>query len=450
VQKLMTSAPAQALAREFTREETVNALRARLARVRASLGNGGALPDFSGEAFFNEVRAEILGRRARSLRRVINATGIVVHTNLGRAPLAPEAVEAIAEIASVYSNLEFDLDAGARGSRYRHVAALLEELTGAEAALVVNNGAAAVLAALTALARGAEVLVSRGELIEIGGSFRIPEVIAQSGARLTEVGATNKTRIADFERAIGPDTRLILSTHPSNFRMIGFTARPSLAELAALARSRGLLLVEDLGSGAMVDLGGHLPSAEPIARDSLAAGVDVVAFSGDKLLGGPQAGILLGRRASIEAIASHPLLRALRIDKLSLAALEATLLLYRAGESARERIPVLRMLSEPAEAVRRRANRLARGLRGFAGLTVRREDAVTYTGGGALPMVELPTSIVRVERAGMNADRLSAVLRRADPPVIARIDAGTVVLDARTLSSQDVREIVAIFRGLDA
>src|SRR5207248_5347260 len=323
---------------------------------------------------------ELAAARAPHLRGVINATGVIAHTNLGRAPLATAALERVRDAAGGYSNLEYDLSAGARGSRQDHVAPILRRLTGAEAALVVNNNAAAVLLALAALAEGREVLVSRGELIEIGDGFRIPDVLARSGARLVEVGTTNRTHAADYERAITPETALLLRVHQSNFRVIGFTEQARVDELAQVALSHELVLVDDLGSGALVDLGD-----EPVARASLAAGADLVCFSGDKLLGGPQAGIVVGRAELVKRLRRHPLQRALRADKLTLAALEGTLGLYLDPERAAREVPVLRVLHEPPETVRARAERLANAVGGEV------EETVARVGGGALPLAELPS-----------------------------------------------------------
>src|SRR5437868_6953497 len=337
------------LARAVGDPLAVAAARSVLARAREEIAAGGEPEDLE-----ERVRAELAAARAPQLRRVLNATGVIVHTNLGRAPLAEEALARVLEIGRGYSNLEYDLERGARGSRQDHVLDILRRLTGAEAALVVNNNAAAVMLALAALAEGREVLVSRGELIEIGDGFRIPDVLARSGARLVEVGTTNRTRAADYERAIGPETALLLRVHQSNFRLVGFTEQPSLRELAAVAQRHGLPLVDDLGSGVLLHLEG-----EPSARESLAAGAELVCFSGDKLLGGPQAGVVVGRAELVERLRRHPLQRALRIDKLSLAALEGTLLLYLDPERAAREIPVLRMLKEDAAAVHARAERLA-------------------------------------------------------------------------------------------
>ena len=396
----------------------VDAARAVLARAREEICAGGAPGDL-----VDRLRAELESARAPSLRRVLNATGVIVHTNLGRAPLAPEALARVAEAAGGYSNLELDLTAGARGSRQDHVAALLRRLTGAEAALVVNNNAAAVLLALAALAEGREVVVSRGELVEIGDGFRIPDVLARSGARLVEVGTTNRTRAGDYERAIGPETAVLLRVHQSNFRVVGFTELPQLSEVAAIADRHGLPLVDDLGSGVLAEIPG-----EPSAKESLQAGADLVCFSGDKLLGGPQAGIVVGRADLVERLRRHPLQRALRADKLTLAALEGTLHLH---VDAPSRIPVLRMLDEEAAAVRARAERLAGLVDGAI------EETVARVGGGALPLAELPSFACAVE------EELAAPLRLTEPPVVGIVRDGRLLLDCRTLTEAEVDEVAA-------
>src|SRR6266542_627339 len=365
------------------------------------------------------LREELTAARAPRLRRVLNATGVIAHTNLGRAPLAEHALERVREVARGYSNLEYDLSAGGRGSRQAHVGGIIPRLTGAEGALVVNNNAAAVMLALAALAEGREVLVSRGELIEIGDGFRIPDVLTRSGARLREVGTTNRTRAADYEQAIGPETALLLRVHQSNFRVVGFTEQPTVAQLAAVARRHELPLVDDLGSGVLVEL-----ADEPSAKESLAAGADLVTFSGDKLLGGPQAGVVVGRADLVERLRRHPLQRALRADKLTLAALEGTLTLY---FDAPERIPVLRMLRD--DGVRERAERLA----SLVGGTV--EATVARVGGGALPLAELPSFACAVE------EELAAPLRTGEPPVIGVVRDGRLLLDCRTLTDGDVDEV---------
>jgi len=406
------------LAREAGDPLAVEAARAVIARARAEIAAGGDPGDL--EARFRE---ELAAARTPSLRRVLNATGVVVHTNLGRAPLAQEALARVAEAARGYSNLEYDLAEGVRGSRQDHLGAILRRLTGGEAALVVNNNAGAVLLALAALAEGREVVVSRGELIEIGDGFRIPEVLARSGARLVEVGTTNRTRAADYEQAIGEQTALLLRVHQSNFRVVGFSERPRLEEVAAVARRHGIPLVDDLGSGALLDMPG-----EPTAREALAGGADLVCFSGDKLLGGPQAGIVVGRAELVERLRRHPLQRALRVDKLSLAALEGTLLLYL---DAPERIPVLRMLARDADAVRARAERLAAATGGEVEATLGR------VGGGALPLAELPSFACALEES------LAGPLRAGDPPVVGIVRDGRLLLDCLTLTDAEADETAA-------
>ena len=407
------------LARGLDDPLAVEAARSVLARAREEVTAGFEPRDLPGR-----VEAELAEMRTPSLRRVLNATGVILHTNLGRAPLGEAALERVLETGRSYSNLEYDVTGGTRGSRQDHVARLLRELTGAEAALVVNNNAAAVLLALAALAEGREVLVSRGELIEIGDGFRIPDVLARSAARLVEVGTTNRTRAADYEQAVGPETALLLRVHQSNFRVVGFTELPTVEELAGLARRHGIPLVDDLGSGALADL-----PDEPSVRASIGAGADLVCFSGDKLLGGPQAGILVGRGDLIERLRRHPLQRALRADKLTLTALEGTLALYQEPGRALREVPVLRMLVEPASEVRARAKRLAGLVDGVVAETVGR------VGGGALPLTELPSFACAVEQ------ELGACLRAVDPAVIGIVRDGRLLLDCRTLSDGEVDEV---------
>jgi L-seryl-tRNA(Ser) seleniumtransferase len=413
------------LAREAGDPLAVEAARAVIDRAREEIRTGTDPGDLAAR-----LRDELADARRPRLRRVLNATGVVVHTNLGRAPLAEEAVERVAAAARGYSNLEYDLSEGARGSRQDHVAAVLRRLTGAEATLVVNNNAAAVLLALAALAEGRDVVVSRGELIEIGDGFRIPDVLARSGARLVEIGTTNRTRAADYESAIGPQTAVLLRVHQSNFRVVGFEERPRLEEVAAVARRHGLPLVDDLGSGAIAPV-----EAEPTARESLAAGVDLVCFSGDKLLGGPQAGIVLGRAELVERLRRHPLQRALRADKLTLAALEATLALYLDPELAAREVPVLRMLAEPVETVRARAQRLADLVGGDV------EPTVGRVGGGALPLTELPSFACAVE------EELAPSLRETEPPVIGVVRDGRCLLDCRTLRDEELDDVAAAVKA---
>jgi L-seryl-tRNA(Ser) seleniumtransferase len=417
------------LAREAGDPLAVDAARVVIERAREEIQAGADPGDLAAR-----LREELADARRPRLRRVLNATGVVVHTNLGRAPLAEEALAQVAEVARGYSNLEYDLGEGARGSRQDHAAAILRRLTGAESALVVNNNAAAVLLALAALAEGREVVVSRGELIEIGDGFRIPDVLARSGARLVEVGTTNRTRAADYERAIGPETAVLLRVHQSNFRVVGFEERPRLEEVADVARRHGLPLVDDLGSG-HVQASNRLllGQEEPTTRESLVAGADLVCFSGDKLLGGPQAGIVLGRADLVERLRRHPLQRALRIDKLSLAALEGTLLLHL---EAPERIPVLRTLAQEASAVRARAERLAAATGGEV------EETVGRVGGGALPLAELPSFACALEEA------LATPLRAGDPPVIGVVRDGRLLLDCLTLTDEEAEEAAASVNAL--
>jgi L-seryl-tRNA(Ser) seleniumtransferase len=362
---------------------------------------------------------------------------VIVNTNLGRAPLCAAAIDAMAAVARGYSNLEYDLEAGGRGSRHAHVHALLTELTGAEEALVVNNNAAAVLVVLSGLAAGREVVVSRGELVEIGGGFRVPDVMRQGGARLVEVGTTNRTRAADYAGAIGPETAALLAVHPSNFRVVGFAESPARAELAAVAHERGVCLVEDLGSGCLLATERWGLAHEPTPMESLAAGVDVVCFSGDKLLGGPQAGIVVGRAEPLRRLARHPLMRAMRIDKLTLAALEATLRQYRDGVAERE-VPIWRMIAAPLDAVRGRAERWAARL-GTRGARASVLAGASTVGGGSLPGETLPTALCAVEAPAGDGEvaALAARLRRADPPVVGRVSRAQLLLDPRTVLPEE-------------
>ena len=389
-------------------------------------------------AVLREVVAERAGLLARgTLRPVINATGVILHTNLGRAPLAPAAAEAAALIGSRYSNLEIDLDTGERGSRQTHLEGLLRTLAGAEAALAVNNNAAAVMLALAALAGGREVIIGRGQLVEIGGSFRIPEVLAQSGASLVEVGTTNRTRAADYEAAIGPETAAIMRVHQSNFRTVGFVEEAPLDELRGLAASHRLALIDDLGSGALEPAGD-----EPTVGASLEAGADVVCWSADKLLGGPQAGILVGGATAIELCRRHPLARALRLDKLQVASLEATLRLYRdEGPAA---IPAIAMLRADESELADRAQRMV----GAIGPPANVIRSASRAGGGSLPLTELEGPVCAVEVGAARAGALAGALRRGDPPVIVRVDEGRVILDPRTMSDGEADGAASALRAL--
>lgn len=410
----------------------------------------------SGQAMSAEVPSEDVARTAAalvrpSLRPVINATGVVLHTNLGRAPLAEEVAERVAAVARGYCSLEYDLSAGARGSRHDHVQDLLVELTGTEASCVVGNNAAAVLLSLTALAAGREVVVSRGEEIEIGGSFRIPDVMRASGARLVEVGTTNKTRISDYEAAIGPDTALLLKVHRSNFALVGFTAEVEAPALVDLGRRRGVPVLMDLGSGTVLDpasLAAGLPH-EPTVGAAVASGAALVTFSGDKLLGGPQAGVIVGQARFVEQVRRHPLMRVVRPDKLVMAALQATLEIYRAG-LAPERVPALRMLGQSEAVLAERAARLKQTLAGIAGLEVQVMPVASAVGGGALPTAEPPSWAVALIAHRHSATVLEAALRHGEVPVIARIAEDRVLLDVRTVSDAEVEPLAAAVRVVTA
>jgi len=384
-----------------------------------------------------------------SLRRVLNATGVVIHTNLGRSPLAAAALAQIHEVAVHYSTLEYDLSLGQRGSRQDHLEGLLQELTGVEAALVVNNNAAAVLLALSALAQGKEVIISRGQLVEIGGSFRLPEIMAVSGALLREVGTTNKTHLKDYEQAISLETAMLLKVHPSNFRITGFTSEVALPELVALGRRYGLLVVEDLGSGCLVDLSRYGLEREPTVQETLQAGADLVLFSGDKLLGGPQAGLALGSREVISRLRRHPLTRALRPDKLTLAGLEATLRLYLEESQATSAIPTLRLLTRPLAELKRQARALARHLQRVLGpgVQVQVVESSGRVGGGALPQVSLPSRALALSLPPLTPVQLEARLRQARPPIIARIEQDTLLLDMRTLLPEDLPALKKALQG---
>jgi len=399
----------------------------------------------------SEVVEQLTRATQPPLRPAINATGIIIHTGLGRAPLAKEAVEAMADAALHYAPVELDMASGERGHRSLVVRELLCSLTGAESATVVNNNAAALLITLAALARGREVIVSRGELIEIGGSFRLPEVMQQSGALLREVGTTNKTRISDFERAVTENTAAILKVHPSNYRIVGFTESPEVRALAELARARSVPLLHDIGSGVLHDMSAHGLGDEPDARSSIEAGADLVLFSGDKLLGGPQAGIIVGRKALVSRIEKHPLMRAVRLDKLTLSALGATLQLHRDPGGAVRLVPVLRMLTTSIDRLRPRAEALAKAISEMAGIAaveVSREDS--YLGGGSLPAQAIASVGIRLRAATVDEGELARRLRTASPPILPRVQKGWVVLDLRTvfeeqdeLLARTVREAVA-------
>jgi L-seryl-tRNA(Ser) seleniumtransferase len=420
----------------------VEAARTVLVDLRQAVASGheGAVPAIA------ELARRVAGRlesedRPR-LRPVINATGIILHTGLGRAPLAEAAVTALADVARNYASVELDLDTGERGKRTGIVRDLLARLTGAESATVVNNNAAATMIVLAAVAKGRSVIVSRGELIEIGGSFRLPEIMEVSGARLREVGTTNKTRLADYERAIDDSTAALMKVHTSNYRIMGFTESVSVDALVGLGRRRGLPVIDDIGSGALVDYGRFGFTEEPVAAASVAAGADLVLFSGDKLLGGPQAGVIVGRRDWIDRIEKNPLMRAFRVDKLTLAALQATLRLYRDPERAVRELPILAAIRTPLAELRDRATRLAAQLRQLPGVAdAAVADDTAYLGGGSLPDQGLPTSVVRLRPSAMTEGELATRLRVGSPAVVPRVQDGYVIFDLRTVFPQQVADL---------
>lgn len=426
--------------RKVGRAVVIEAVRAGLEQARAEIraGRGAPMPALLLDSITERIEQSV----RPTLRRVINATGVILHTNLGRAPLSQDAIAAIQEAAGSYSNLEYDLAAGERGSRYVHAEDLIKRLTGAEAALVVNNNAAAVMFVLRAFANDKQVIVSRGQLVEIGGGFRVPDVLSQSGAHMVEVGTTNRTRAADFENAITPNTGLLLRVHPSNFRVIGFTEEVSLQELAALGRKHQVPVVDDLGSGALLETATYGLMHEPMPAESLRAGADLVAFSGDKLLGGPQAGIIVGRQDAIAKLKKYPLARALRVDKLTLAALQATLLHYLKDE-APQKIPVWQMISASPQALEARAVPWVERWKKF-GLDAEIVDSLSTVGGGSLPGETLPTRAVALTVT--TPDAFVAQLRANQPPILARIESDRIMLDPRTVQPHDE---TALLEGIE-
>jgi L-seryl-tRNA(Ser) seleniumtransferase len=451
VDKVLEWPAVQGLLANHSRVAVLDAVREVLAALRSEILAGSVAQEACTEAAVSGRVAVVLAKAsAPSLRRVVNGTGVVIHTNLGRSPLAPSVRASLEEVAFGYSNLEFDLAEGVRGSRQSHVERLLCELTGAEAALVVNNNAAAVLLALGALATGREVVVSRGELVEIGGSFRIPDIMRQSGALLREVGTTNRTHPRDYRQAITPETALLLKVHCSNFAVVGFTAEVPAAELVAIGREFSLPVMADVGSGNLLDLAASCGLREPTVQEFVRAGVDIVTFSGDKLLGGPQAGIIVGRKAVLEPLRSHPLLRALRLDKLTLAALEGTLRLYRDERVALAQVPTVRMLTMTPQELAARGRRLVRRLRPLlpAGASLALVDGVSQVGGGALPLAELPTVLLAVRSEDLTPQQLERRMRQAPVPVIGRIFRGEFLLDLRTILEDDLPALAEGLRTL--
>lgn len=435
VDALLKTELSASIAAAHGRAATVEALRSALEEARGAILHGADVPDEVD--ILERARALAAMGQAPTLKPVINATGVILHTNLGRAPLSADVIAAIREVAEGYSNLEFDLEAGHRGSRYVHAEGLLCQLTGAEAALVVNNNAGAVLLALSALARDAEVVISRGQLVEIGGGFRIPDVMAQSGARLVEVGTTNRTYLRDYAAAIGDRTAALMRVHTSNFRLQGFVHQPEASELAELAHSRGLLLLDDLGSGTLLDTACYGLPHEPTVQESLTAGADLVSFSGDKLLGGPQAGLLVGRAEIIARLREYPLTRALRVDKGTLAGVQANLMHY-VRQEAESSVPIWRMMSLTQEQVEAEARSLLEKL-GPCGHSCELIPGRSMIGGGSLPEESLPTMLLALPPC--DADAIAMQLRQGAPAVVARIQDGRVVLDLRTVSPGDVSHL---------
>ena len=437
VTALLESGGVQALLEQTPRSVVVEAIRRTIDAARLEPSGAPATE----QEWARAVSDAVAESTAPSLRRVINATGVVLHTNLGRAPLATAAVDAIVRIARGFTNLEYDLADGARGSRYVHCSALLRQLTGAEDALVVNNGAAALVLVLNTVAEGRDAIVSRGELVEIGGSFRIPDMMRKAGARLVEVGTTNRTHAGDYERAIGAETGAMLKVHRSNFALSGFVAEASVDALAALGAPRGIPVIHDLGSGLLLSLAEYGLAGEPTAREALRAGASIVTMSGDKLLGGPQAGIILGSRAVLDRVRKNPLTRSFRVDKLTLAALEATLALYRDPATAIREIPVLAQLTEPVGTLRARAERLCDAIGADRASVV---DTKASVGGGAFPTAEIPSAGIAI--AG-RADAIEQRLRRHDPPIVGRIADARVILDLRTVAPAEDAELAAGVRA---
>ncbi len=441
VDRVLADERVRALSAEYSGDTVVAIVREELDSVRQAVGRGGAAPAL--DAIVAAVNRRARSALAPSLRPVINATGVIIHTNLGRAPLSDEALSAMADVARGYSNLEYDLEEGERGSRHEHLEEQLRRLTGAEAALAVNNNASAVLLALSALAIHREVIISRSQLVEIGGGFRIPDVMAQSDAFLVEVGTTNRTYLRDYEEAISEDTGALMRVHASNFKVVGFTASVPIGELGELARKHGLWLIDDLGSGCLLDTARFGLALEPTPQESIAAGVDLALFSGDKLLGGPQAGIIVGKREPVERLRRHPLARAVRMDKASIAGLAATLNHYLKDE-ALEQVPVWRMIATPVGAIGRRARRWARA--SGRGATV--VDGRSVVGGGSLPEEGLPTKLLAVPSTeGRSAEELARRLREHDPPVVARIERETLLLDPRTVHPREDRVVIEALRA---
>jgi len=453
VGKILSSPQLAEISRSYPRNLTLRAVHRVLETLRKRVESDESVQDtsiFEMERILDDVKADLRRLASSKLRPLINATGVVIHTNLGRSILAESVLERFRPIAGGYSNLEYDLEKGIRGSRHSHVEEILKELTSAEAAMVVNNNAAAVLVCLDTLARGREVVVSRGQLVEIGGSFRIPDVMRRSGARMVEVGTTNKTHKRDYEEVIGPDTALLLKVHQSNFQVVGFTEQVETTDLVEIARKHGLPVMEDLGSGCLVDFSRYGLMKEPTVQEVLAEGVDLVTFSGDKMLGGPQAGIILGKRNLVDAVRKNQLSRALRIDKLTLLALEETLKLYRDESTAVKEVPTLRMIVQTYDELRAKARRFMRmaGRLDTKRFHLELTDGNSKVGGGAMPLFAMPTRLLCIRPDEVSANRIEEALREYDPPIIARVEKDQVLLDFRTIQESELKVVAAAIRSI--
>jgi len=453
VGRILSSPQLAGISKSYPRNLTLKAVHRVLEALRKKVESEESIPDlsiFEMERILEDVKTDLRALGSSRLRPVINATGVVIHTNLGRSILAESVIERFRPIAGGYSNLEYDLEKGVRGSRHSHVEEILKELTSAEAAMVVNNNAAAVLVSLDTLARGREVIVSRGQLVEIGGSFRIPDVMRRSGAKMVEVGTTNKTHRKDYEEVIGPDTALLLKVHQSNFQVVGFAEQVGTADLVSVAGKHGIPVMEDLGSGCLVDFSRYGLMKEPTVQEVLAEGVDLVTFSGDKMLGGPQAGIILGRKNLVDAIRKNQLSRALRIDKLTLLALEETLKLYRDESTAVREVPTLRMIVQPYDELRARARRFLRtiGKLDTTRFHLELRDGNSKVGGGAMPLFAMPTRLLCIKPGEFSAGRIEERLRGNDPPIIARVEKDQVLLDFRTIQEKEMKAVASAIRSL--
>ena len=452
VDRLLSEPSVQGLSAKYPRNLILKAIRSVLEELRTLIKEESlvAESDLTPRSISTRVAKKLQDISQNSLRPLINATGVVVHTNLGRSILAERVIRKLKSLAGGYSNLEYDLDKGSRGSRYVHVEDILKELTGAESAMVVNNNAAAVLLCIETMAKGREVVISRGQLVEIGGSFRVPDVMRKSGATMVEIGTTNKTHLSDYEEVIGPETGLLLRVHTSNFQIMGFTEEVALSDLVGLGRKYGVPVMDDLGSGCLVDFSHYGLKKEPTVMEALNQGADLVTFSGDKLLGGPQAGIILGRKNLVESIKSNQLTRALRIDKLTLIALEETLRLYRDEKAALKEVPTLNMIFQPYSNVKRKAERLAKliGKLKTKNFTFELTDGNSTPGGGALPLLGLPSRLLSLSPNGMSPQFMERWFRHCDPPIITRLEKDKVLFDVRTIRGPELKEIARAVREL--